>query len=143
MAGRRHRPGPRFAVPGLAGAARVAAARHRPPHRCRRAQPGGPQLDTPRHIAAGGSTTSVPRALFLVLVVLQVGPWLLPVWVTGLVRLGRDRGLRCFAVACVVLAVVFLVLGGKPYYLGGLVPLLLAAGAQPVVDRLPRWGPAV
>ena len=32
-----------------------------------------------------------------------------------------------------MLAVVFLVAGGKPYYLGGLFPLLLAAGAGPAV----------
>lgn len=95
-----------------------------------------------RHIAAGDSTSSVPRALFLVLVVLQIGPWLLPVWLTGWRRLLRDPTLRCFPLTFLGLAVVFLALGGKPYYLGGLVPLLLAAGAQLIVDSTPRWVPA-
>jgi len=36
----------------------------------------------------------------------------------------------------------FLALGGKPYYLAGLYPLLLGAGAQPVVDWAWRWVPA-
>jgi hypothetical protein len=106
------------------------------------AQHDWPQLTVARDIAAGGSTSSVPRALFLIFVVLQVGPWLLPVWWTGLRRLLRDQTLRCFAFAFLGLAVVFVVLGGKPYYLSGLVPLLLAAGAQPVVDRTKRWVPA-
>ena len=104
---------------------------------------GWPQLDIAHNIAAGGSTSSVPRSLFLLFVVLQVGPWLLPVWLTGLVRVLRDDALRCLGVAFLLLTAVFLVLGGKPYYLSGLVPLLLAAGAQPVVDRLPRRGPAL
>jgi hypothetical protein len=38
-----------------------------------------------------------------------------------------------------VLAAAFLVTGGKPYYLGGMFPLLLAAGAGPVVAWL-GWG---
>jgi hypothetical protein len=38
-------------------------------------------------------------------------------------------------VAYLVLAVVFLVTGGKPYYLAGLYPVLLAAGAEPTL----RW----
>jgi hypothetical protein len=38
-------------------------------------------------------------------------------------------------VAYLLLAVVFMATGGKPYYLAGLYPVLLAAGAAPVV----RW----
>ena len=59
----------------------------------------------------------------------------------GLVRLFRDRALRwcrALGVAYLVLAGLFLVTGGKPYYLGGMFPLLLAAGAGPVVGWLGR-----
>ena len=37
-----------------------------------------------------------------------------------------------------MLAVVFIVTGGKPYYLGGLLPLLLAAGSPATIARLSR-----
>jgi hypothetical protein len=95
---------------------------------------GWPQLDVARSIAAGGSGSSVSRPLFLPMQVLQVGPPLLVLWLPGLVRLLRDARLRCLGVAFVLLQVVFLATGGKPYYLGGFYPLLLAAGAQPFLD---------
>ena len=104
------------------------------------AQHDWPQLTVARGIAEGHSGSSVPRALFLVFLLLQIGPWLAPVWLTGLRRVLRDPLLRGFGFAFLLLTSTFLVLGGKPYYLGGLIPLFLAAGAQPVVDRLPRWG---
>jgi hypothetical protein len=105
------------------------------------ARHGWPQLDVASSIASGGSGSSASRPAFLPLVLLQVGPWLAPVWLIGLVRLWRDRDLRCFAATFGVLLVVFLVVGGKPYYLAGLFPILLAAGAQPVVDWAWRWTP--
>ncbi|MCU1601727.1 MAG: hypothetical protein JWO22_2436 [Frankiales bacterium] len=105
------------------------------------AQHDWPQLTVAHGIAQGQSGSSVPRALFLVFLLLQIGPWLAPVWLTGLRRVLRDPLLRAFGLAFLLLTVTFLVLGGKPYYLGGFIPLLLAAGAQPVVDRLARWGP--
>ena len=107
------------------------------------ARHGWPQLDVASSIASGGSGSSASRPAFLPLVLVEVGPWLAPVWLTGLVRLWRDRSLRCFAATFGVLLVAFLVLGGKPYYLAGLFPLLLAAGAQPVVDWAWRWVPAM
>jgi hypothetical protein len=130
---------PRDPGPWVAGAIALVIGS---PYLLWQAQHDWPQLDVARHIAAGGSTSSVPRTLFLVLVVLQIGPWLLPVWLTGLRRLLRDQKLRCFPLAFLGLAVTFLALGGKPYYLSGLVPLLLAAGAQLIVDGTHRRGPA-
>jgi hypothetical protein len=130
---------PRDPGPWVAGAITLVIGA---PYLLWQARHDWPQLDVARDIAAGGSTSSIPRALFLLFVVLQIGPWLLPVWVTGLRRLLRDQTLRCFPLAFLGLAVTFLALGGKPYYLGGLVPVLLAAGAQPVVDRTRRWVPA-
>ena len=99
---------------------------------------GWPQLEVAGNIATGGSGTSTSRLLFLPLVVLQVGPWLLPLWLWGLVRLLRDGTLRSLGATFVVLLMTFWGTGGKPYYLAGLFPLLLAAGAQPFLDWAPR-----
>ena len=56
---------------------------------------------------------------------------LAPVWIAGLVRWRRPalRAAPVLRVAWVVLAMVFLATGGKPYYLAGMFPVLLAAGA--------------
>jgi hypothetical protein len=61
-----------------------------------------------------------------------VSPVLAPVWIAGLVALLRRESLRpfrLFAVAWVFLVVAFLATGGKPYYLAGMFPVLLAARA--------------
>jgi hypothetical protein len=97
-----------------------------------------PQLELSRAIAAGSSGTSEPWYLFLPFQLVMVSPLLVPVWAAGWWRLLRDPALRpwrCFAVAYAVLALLFVVTGGKPYYLAGLYPVLLAAGAVPVL----RW----
>ncbi len=102
---------------------------------------GWPQLTLAQAIAGGSSGSSQPRWLFLPMQLVLVSPVLVAVWVPGLVRLWRApelRPLRCFAFAYAFLAVVFLVAGGKPYYLTGLYPLLLAAGGPPVVRWLRR-----
>ena len=99
---------------------------------------GWPQLDLAGQIASGSSGTSEPRGLFIPFQFVLLSPVLIPLWGLGLWRLWRDPALRtwrCFAAAYVVLVVLFLVTGGKPYYLCGIYPVLLAAGAQPVVDR--------
>lgn len=97
---------------------------------------GWPELAVAASIANGGSGTSAPRWVLLPEQVALVG-WLSPVWVTGLVRLLRGGGLRwcrSFGAAFIVLVIVFTITGGKPYYLGGLYPVLFGAGAQPVVN---------
>jgi hypothetical protein len=96
------------------------------------AQHGWPQLDVSSSIASGGSASSQPRWALLPFQLLLVSPVLAPVWIAGLVALARRprlRPFRLFAVAWAVLAAVFLVTGGKPYYLAGMFPVLLAAGA--------------
>jgi 4-amino-4-deoxy-L-arabinose transferase-like glycosyltransferase len=105
------------------------------------ARHGWPQLTVARHIAAGGSGTSESRWLLLPFQLVMLGPILAPVWIAGLVRLLRSpalRPVRALGVAWVVLAAVFLVLGGKPYYLAGMLPVLVAAGAQPALDWVRR-----
>src|SRR5262249_44791608 len=76
--------------------------------------------------------------------VLLFGPLLAPVWIAGLVRTFRDpdlRSLRFLGWAWVALALTFMATGGKPYYLAGMGPFLLAAGSV-WPDRWPQRGRA-
>jgi 4-amino-4-deoxy-L-arabinose transferase-like glycosyltransferase len=102
---------------------------------------GWPELAVAHSIAAGNSGTSAPWWLIVPEQIVLVPVYFAPVWITGLVRLFRDptlRWCRAVAVAYPVLAVAFMLTGGKPYYLAGMFPVLLAAGAQPTVDWVAR-----
>jgi 4-amino-4-deoxy-L-arabinose transferase-like glycosyltransferase len=101
------------------------------------AQHGWPQIDVSRSIAEGNSTSSQPWWAIVPFQFLLISPLLAPVWIAGLVRLFRERDLRdvrFIAWAWVILAAVFMATGGKPYYLAGVLPALLGAGAVSV-DR--------
>lgn len=105
---------------------------------------GWPQIDVSRAIAGGDSTSSQAWWAIVPFQALLVSPPLTPVWIAGLVRLMRDPAVRQFrflAVAWFVLAVVFMATAGKPYYLAGLLPVLLGAGAVPVDRWLERGRP--
>jgi 4-amino-4-deoxy-L-arabinose transferase-like glycosyltransferase len=98
---------------------------------------GWPQIDVSRSIAEGNSASSEPWWAILPFQLLLVSPVLAPVWIAGVVRVFQDPAVREFrflAWAWVVLAVIFMATGGKPYYLAGLLPVLIGAGA-PQVDR--------
>ena len=102
---------------------------------------GWPQIAVSRSIAAGNTTSSQPWWAIVPFQLLLVSPVLAPVWIAGLVRLFRDpavRPYRFLAWAWVVLAVVFMASAGKPYYLAGLLPALLGAGAVSVDGWLDR-----
>lgn len=93
---------------------------------------GWPQLKVSSAIAHGASTSSQPRWALLPFQLLLVSPVLSPVWIAGLAAFTRRPQLRTFAffaVAWLTLEVAFLITGGKPYYLAGMFPVLLAAGA--------------
>lgn len=128
--------GPRHVLrsPWLWAGAAVALALWAP-HLAWQANEGWPALEVASSVGAGNSVSAEPPALFLPFQLVLVSPVLVPVWVAGLVVLWRDPSLRALALAYPLLAVVFLLTGGKPYYLAGLYPLLLAAGATPTV----RW----
>ena len=105
------------------------------------ARHGWPELAVAHSIAAGGSGSSAPWWLIVPEQFVLVPLYFSPIWIAGLLRFFRDRRLRwCRAVgvAYPVLAVAFMATGGKPYYLAGFVPVLLAAGAQPTVDWVLR-----
>ena len=114
------------------------------PYLAWQARHGWPELAISRSIANGGSGTSAPRWELLPAQIALLGAALSPIWITGLVRLLRDGALRwcrALGVAYIVLAVVFIVTGGKPYYLGGMFPVLAGAGAQPALGWLRRRRP--
>jgi hypothetical protein len=111
------------------------------PYLAWQADHGWPELAVASAIARGGSGTSTSRWLLLPSQLVLVSPYLAPVWIAGLVRLlgsPRLRWCRPIGVAYLLLAVVYLVTGGKSYYLGVVLPVLVAAGAQPVVGWLGR-----
>jgi hypothetical protein len=105
------------------------------------ARHGWPEFAVARSIASGGSGTSAPRWLVLPEQLVLVSVYLAPVWIAGLIALLRVpamRRWRALGIAYVVLAAVIITTGGKPYYLAGMFPLLLAAGAQPAVEWMRR-----
>jgi 4-amino-4-deoxy-L-arabinose transferase-like glycosyltransferase len=131
--------GPRrvFRDPWLWGAAGLALLIWAP-NLIWQASNGWPQLELSAAIAGGSSGSSQPWWLFLPFQLVLVSPGLVPIWVAGLVVLLRSAALRPYrflGVAYLVLVVVFLLSGGKPYYITGLYPALLAVGALPTV----RW----
>ena len=123
--------------PGPYAAALVAAVLAAP-NLVWQAANGWPQLEMARQIAAGSSGTSTDRWLIVPMQLLIVGPVIGVVLVTGLVALLRTprwRPYRWIGVAYLVLLVIVVVTGGKPYYSAGLMLPLLAAG----VSSLLRW----
>ena len=94
-----------------------------------------PQLTVARSLSAGHSASATSRWVIVPFQALLVSPPLAPVWIAGLVALVRDprlRDVRFVAVAWLLLVVCFTVTGGKPYYLAGFLPALLASGAVAV-----------
>lgn len=88
---------------------------------------GLPQSQLAASIARNGAEGG--RAGFIPFQLILIGPLLAPIWITGLLELRRNRAVRCFAAAYLVLIPVFIITGGKAYYMSGLYPILLAAGA--------------
>ena len=112
-----------------AGAAVVAVCAA--PYLVWQALNGWPQLDMAGSIAGGDAQGG--RLGFIPFQLLLVSPVLAPVWIAGLVRLlraGPGRPFRFLGVGYLVLrGCVYLIAGGKAYYLAGMYPALLAAGA--------------
>ncbi|MEV6770221.1 glycosyltransferase family 39 protein [Nocardia sp. NPDC051030] len=95
-----------------------------------------PQWTLSRAIAGGSSGTSNSPLSFVLLQFGLMGPVLVPLWIFGLWCLWRRPRVRAFVLAYGLLFTVYLCTGGKAYYLGGMYPLLLAAGAVGLEPKL-------
>ncbi|MCO1659463.1 glycosyltransferase family 39 protein [Pseudonocardia sp. S2-4] len=97
---------------------------------------GWPQLDLASGISESDGGEN--RVLLVPMQVAFLSPVLVPTLVAGVRRVWREPGLRWARASVLVypvVAVVALVLGGKPYYVVPPAFVLLAAGAEPTV----RW----
>jgi Dolichyl-phosphate-mannose-protein mannosyltransferase len=98
---------------------------------------GWPQLALSADINAEYRATG-ERIFYVLQQLILFSPLAGAVWVFGLVRLLRDPKLgwaRPVGVAYLVLFVVFLVSGGKGYYVAGILPALAAVGCVTLAER--------
>jgi 4-amino-4-deoxy-L-arabinose transferase-like glycosyltransferase len=92
---------------------------------------GWPQLTVAGNIAGSDEGG---RAGFIPFQLVMVGPLLVPIWIAGALtpfRSAARRWLRFLPLAYAVLALAYLIGGGKAYYLASIYPSLLALGALP------------
>lgn len=102
---------------------------------------GFPMLHIAANIAGGGSTSSTSRAALIPTILLDIGPLVSIVFITGLVALLRRRRRHIdgwIAAGFLIFVGLVLLTGGKAYYPGGFYPAVLAAGAGPVLDWVLR-----
>ena len=146
--------GPRRPLAGLgpylaAGTALVLAA----PYLVWQSSQGWPMLDVASEIADGGSVSSASRISVVPLSLVMIGPLLCLLAVLGLVtslrRAERSRW-GWIGLGYLLLLLFVVVTGGKPYYLAGYFPVLLALGSRPLAHwlsgsrrRAPTWWAAV
>ena len=97
---------------------------------------GWPNLAVFRHLQGEAGHN---RAVYWIAQVVYTGIAVTPLWIAGLVwslRSAAGRTFRPVGIACAAVLVLQFVLGGKPYYPGGIYVFLFAAGAVPAGARL-------
>ncbi|MFC0548337.1 glycosyltransferase family 39 protein [Kutzneria chonburiensis] len=103
---------------------------------------GWPQLQMSGAIADEVRATIGGPGGFLLVLALYTGLVGVPLAVYGLVRTLRLREFRFLGITAIGLIVVFIATGGRPYYAGGILPVLWAFGAVGLDGRR-RWLPWV
>ena len=93
-----------------------------------------PQLSMGRALNENNGAEN--RILLWPLLLILIGPLLVPVWVAGLVSLWRRREVRFLVVAFAAVLVLSAISGGQVYYPLGLLAVVYAAGCVPAA----RWG---
>jgi 4-amino-4-deoxy-L-arabinose transferase-like glycosyltransferase len=102
---------------------------------------GWPMLEVAGNIAAGGSTSSSDRYLVLPMHLLMAGPAAAIVIIIGLIATVRSPALRphrWIPVAYLVMLVLVVATGAKPYYLAGFFAAMIALGVGPLITYLAR-----
>lgn len=106
------------------------------------ARHGWPQLDMSSVIAADEHASIGGAGGFLLVLALYTGIVGVPLGLFGLWRTLRLPEFRFLGLTAIGLVVVFIVTGGRPYYAGGILPVLWAFGAVGLDGRR-RWLPWV
>lgn len=102
---------------------------------------GWPMRQIATNIAAGGSTSSTPRAALVPEQMLIIGPIISVIVIVGIIWLFRKARRSQFgwiATGYLIFVVIMVITGGKAYYPAPLIPALLAAGAIPLLDIIAR-----
>jgi 4-amino-4-deoxy-L-arabinose transferase-like glycosyltransferase len=106
------------------------------------ARNGWPQLQMGSVIAADEQASIGGAGGFLLVLALYSGAVGVPLALYGLFRTFRLSQFRFLGITAIGLIVVFIATGGRPYYAGGILPVLWAFGAVGLDGRR-RWLPWV
>jgi len=103
-------------------------------------QHGFPTLEDLRNVQTIGKNVTLNPPEFLAQQVFLLHPLLLPFWVVGLATFltGNLRGMRVLGYTYLILLLTMIVLNAKNYYLAPVYPMLFAAGAVAIENRLAR-----
>ncbi len=99
-----------------------------------------PTLEGLRNVQSMGKNIILDPPEFLGQQILLLHPFLLPVWVAGLISLlaGNLRRMRVLGYSYLLLLILMIILKAKNYYLAPIYPMLFAAGSVAIENWLDR-----